>query len=285
MKEFNIKTGFHIGKTTWLGIGGVCEYFFKPKSKEELTKFFKTQNTKITILGNTSNVMIKEDGVKGTTIRLAGSFTQIHNLDDTLIEVGAGMLDKNFAFIMAEEGISGFEFLSTIPGTIGGGIKMNCGCFGGEIADNFVSLKGLTFKGDEITLTANDVKFNYRKAEIPDNIIVTSVILKGVKSTKDKILKKMLENQQKRSESQPSGGKTLGSTFKNTQTKKAWELLDISGLRGVKIGGASFSDKHLNFLINDGSATYGDVSSLIRLAQNLVYEKCGVRLELEIKQI
>jgi UDP-N-acetylmuramate dehydrogenase len=186
---------------------------------------------------------------------------------------------------MANEEISGFEFLSTIPGNIGGGIKMNCGCFGREIAENIITIKGVDFKGKYIEFKPSELNFSYRRSGLSSSFIITSVVLRGVRSKRQKILDLMSQNQEKRNQSQPTGGKTAGSTFKNPEKYKAWELLERAGLRGVKIGGASFSQKHLNFLINDGSATARDLILLGETARKLVFEKCGVNLEWEILHI
>jgi UDP-N-acetylmuramate dehydrogenase len=283
--KFHLKEGFNIGKTSWVGVGGRCDFLFKPKNELELIEFLTENTGELTILGNTSNVIIGDLGIEGTVIRLASSFMEIKSINDGIVEVGAGMLDKTFATLMAEEEISGFEFLSTIPGNIGGGIKMNCGCFSQEIAENIVLIKGLDFKGKIMEFKANEVKFNYRAAELPENFIITSALLKGVKSNKGDILKKMTENQKKREESQPTGGKTAGSTFKNPTGYKAWKLLQDAGLSELKIGGASFSSKHTNFLINDGTATASSLVELGELARSLVFKKTGIVLEWEIKRM
>jgi UDP-N-acetylmuramate dehydrogenase len=297
LEKFGLKRDFQIGKTSWLGTGGNCEFLFKPSSFEELSSFLKelslgnfTENfnrdfPQITILGNTSNVLIGDGGIEGLVVRLIGKFMEIHKIDDTRVEVGAGMLDKTFANLMAEEEISGFEFLSTIPGNIGGGIKMNCGCFGGEIGENLVLLKGLDFKGNKLELKPHEIAFEYRKSNLPKEFIITSAVLKGAVSKKARILDLMAINQEKRNQTQPTGGKTAGSTFKNPKGFSAWELLEKAGLRGVKIGGASFSEKHLNFLLNDGTATAKDILSLGEHARKLVFEKCGIKLEWEVLHI
>jgi UDP-N-acetylmuramate dehydrogenase len=280
--KFNLKENFPIGKTSWVGVGGACDLLFKPSSFDELQGFLKQNDRDLTVLGNTSNVIISDDGIRGVVIRLIGEFLNILKIDDAKVEVGAGMLDKSFAFLMGEEEVAGFEFLSTIPGNIGGGVKMNCGCFGGEIAENLLLIKGLDFKGNYVEFKPFELEFSYRKSGLPSDFIITSVVLEGVKSKKEKILDLMAQNQEKRNQSQPTGGKTAGSTFKNPISHKAWELLEKAGLRGVKIGGASFSHKHLNFLLNDGTATAKDVVSLGELARKLVREKCGVELEWEV---
>ena len=280
-----MKENFNIGKISWFGVGGPAEFLFKPKSEGDL-KAFLVENTKqITILGNTSNVIIGDLGIKGVTIRLGTSFMKIKRLNECEVQVGAAMPDKNFAFEMAELGLSGFEFLSTIPGNIGGGVKMNCGCFGREMKDVLVSIKGLDFKGNEVMLQASELKFGYRTANLPEDLIIISAVLRGQTGKKKDVLAKMEENQQKRNNSQPTGGKTCGSTFKNPEGHKAWDLLEKAGLRGVKIGGVSFSELHLNFMMNDGTGTAKDAIELGTLAQKLVYEKFGVRLEWEVKHI
>lgn len=287
MKEkYNLRQDFEIGKTSWLGVGGKADFLFRPTSPENLQEFL-TENRQfaLTILGNISNIIIRDAGIEGVVIRLGGNFGKILSVSETEIEVGAGMLDKNFALEMAEIELSGFEFLSTIPGNLGGGLKMNCGCFGGELSDIFVSAKGFDFKGNPLFFQKKDINFSYRESGISDDIIITSMVLKGVKSSKPKILQKMEENQQKRNESQPTGGKTCGSTFKNPHSAKAWELLQKSGASAMKVGGAFFSSKHSNFLMNDGTATAKDLETLGEMAKKIVFEKFGIKLEWEIKFI
>ena len=287
MKEkYNLRPNFQIGRTSWFGVGGAAEFFFKPQSEENLQNFLKeNQEFALTILGNTSNVIIRDGGIDGVLIKLNSHFTKISRKSETEIEVGAAILDKNFAIQVAEEGLSGFEFLSTIPGNLGGGVKMNCGCFGGEISDVFVSAKGFDFKGNPVFFTKKDMNFSYRESNVPDDVILTSVALKGAPSSKEKILKIMSENQEKRNLSQPTGGKTCGSTFKNPLNAKSWELIQKSGASLFKVGGAYISPKHANFLMNDGNATSKDVENLGSMIQKAVFEKFGIRLEWEIKII
>lgn len=280
-----MNTNFNLSKVSWFGVGGNADFFFKPKTADELKDFLKQNILPITIIGNGSNLLIRDGGINGVVLKLGSGFGKIISINDAEVEVGAGMLDKSFAMLIAEEELSGFEFLSTIPGNIGGGVKMNCGCFGGEIADLVYLIKGYDFKGNFVQLTKSDIKFSYRSTNLNDDIIITSVVLKGVKSTKSLILQKMEENHQKRVQTQPTTGKTCGSTFKNPINNKAWHLLLQSGAVNLKVGGARFSEKHSNFIINDGSATAKDIESLGEKAIKLVYEQFGIMLEWEIKKI
>ena len=278
------KENFNIGKISWFGVGGNAEAFFKPKNKEELINFLQTNNQPVTVIGNLSNMLIRDGGIEGVCIKLGSGFTEFE-MNEEKIKVGAGMLDKTFAFKALEAGIGGFEFLSTIPGNIGGGVKMNCGCFGFEIADVFISLEGVDFKGNLVSLQKKDIEFSYRSTSIPNDIIITSVTLKGVGKEKSRILELMKKNESERNKTQPVSGKTCGSTFKNPIGEKAWNLLVKSGANKLKIGGASFSNIHANFIINDGTAKAKDIEDLGETARKMVLEKLGVNLEWEIKII
>lgn len=279
-----IKENFNLGKISWFGVGGNAKTFFKPKTKIELVDFLKANKEPIFIIGNLSNTLIRDGGLEGVCIKLGNGFLEYEQTEE-IIKVGAGVLDKTFALKAQESGIGGFEFLYTIPGNIGGAVQMNAGCFGREIADVFESLEGVDFEGNEIYLTKNDISFSYRKAIFPKDIIITSVNLKGLYKNKEDVLKLMLENLQTRNETQPISGKTCGSTFKNPQGEKAWDLLAKSGANMLKCNGASFSKIHANFIINDGTATAEDIENLGESARKQVFEKFGILLEWEIKII
>lgn len=281
-----MKENFNLSQISWFGVGGKAEFFYKAPDIASLSELLKLNNGReITIIGNASNLLIRDGGVKGISLKLGKDFSQISRFSEDTLEVGAAAFDKTFAMKMLELEISGFEFLSTIPGTLGGGVKMNCGCFGNEIGEVLTGINAIDERGNKIYIKADDIKFSYRNSDIPDNIIITSAILKGVSSSRNNIMKTMRINEKKRVDAQPVNGKTCGSTFKNPETAKAWELLIQSGANLLKKGGARFSEKHANFILNDGSATAFDIEKLGEEAIVMVKEKCGVTLEWEIRKI
>ena len=201
---------------------------------------------------------------------------------DTL-EVGSSTLDRKVANFGLENSVSGFEFLSCIPGSIGGAVIMNSGCYGEDISKIFVSLKGINLDGDEVELKKSDIEFYYRKTDLPSDIIITSVTLQGMSSKKAIIQKKQSEFVKMKKDSQPSGVKTCGSTFKNPIGEKAWELIKRSKCENLSVGDAKISEKHSNFFINNGKASAKEIESLISSVQEKVFRETGINLELEIK--
>ena len=284
--SLNIKKNVLLSQYNWFNLGGPAELFFKPKDKKELVdviKFSKDKNLKINIIGAGSNTLIRDKGIKGLTIKLGKNFSNIQLLDKETIEVGAAALDKKVANFAQENLISGLEFLSCIPGSVGGAIIMNSGCYGEEISKIFLSLKGVNFKGEEIEVKKENIKFFYRKTNLSNDLIITSVVLKGKTSSKDYIKKKQLQMIETKKKSQPSNVKTCGSTFKNPDGQKAWELIQRSECENLFEGDAKISKKHSNFFINSGKATSKQIESLISKVKNRVFEKTGINLELEIK--
>ncbi len=282
----NIKKNVLLSQYNWFNLGGPAELFFKPKDKKELVdviKFSKDKNLTINIIGAGSNTLIRDKGIKGLTIKLGKNFSNIQLLDKETIEVGASALDKKVANFAQENLISGLEFLSCIPGSVGGAVIMNSGCYGEEISKIFLSLKGINFKGEEIEVKKENIKFFYRKTNLSNDLIITSVVLRGKTSSKDYIKKKQLQMIETKKKSQPSNVKTCGSTFKNPDGQKAWELIKRSECENLSVGDAKISEKHSNFFINSGKATSEQIESLISKVRNRVFEKTGINLELEIK--
>ena len=206
-------------------------------------------------------------------------------LNDGNIEVGAATPDKKIADFAMEHSITGFEFLSCIPGTIGGSVVMNSGCYGHDISQSVISIEALTLNGELKSLKSNQIKFFYRGSDFGENLIILSVKLKGNKGTKEKIEKKQTKFLNQKRKSQPSNIKTCGSTFKNPGNKKAWELIKLSDCSNLSIGGARLSKQHCNFFLNDGQAKSSDIEMLIEEVRNQVFLKTGVKLDLEIKII
>jgi UDP-N-acetylmuramate dehydrogenase len=280
---------YNIAKSCWFGVGGNIDVLFRPEDEEDLIFFLqnKPENLLYFVLGAASNVIVRDAGYRGVLIKLGRNFANIsHN--ENIITAGASVLDVNIARYAAENNIAGLEFLIGIPGTIGGNIAMNAGCYGGEIKDILIEATAINKDGENIIFKNADLNFLYRKANFEEGTIFTSCKLKGESGlSADNIKRKLQEISSSREESQPTRTKTGGSTFKNPKNsdKKAWQLIDEAGLRGHKIGGAMVSEKHCNFLINTGNATAKDIEDLGEYIIKKVYENSGVKLEWEIKRI
>ena len=271
---------------SWFNLGGPSEVFFKPTSKEDIIFFIKKiKPRKITILGAGSNTLIRDGGVKGITIKLSPHFSYLNLESSNIIEAGAATLDKKLADFAMENSITGLEFLSCIPGSIGGAITMNSGCYGEDISQILHSIKAIDAHGNEKDISASEIEFYYRGSSLDQNLIIISVKLQGKVCLKDKIQNKQKILIEKKKNSQPSQIKTCGSTFKNTKNKKAWELIKESDCQNLQIGNAKISDKHCNFFVNDGKATAKELEDLINKVKETVYLKTKTNLELEIKII
>ena len=278
---------------TWLRVGGAAEVFFQPLDVSDLCRFLILLPKTINVLpiGVCSNLLVRDGGIPGVTIRLGRGFSDIE-IDGCYVTVGGAVLDSRIAEVSAQKGVD-LSFLKTIPGSIGGAVKMNAGCYGTCLADVFVSCDIVNRAGSVQRLEASDLSFSYRKSDLMDSSIVTKVTLKGNRQAPDEIKAIMQKNQQKRSESQPIKEKTGGSTFKNpTITHKhskslmsAWQLIDKVNLRGQILGGAQVSEVHSNFLINTGSAEAKDFEVLGELIQKRVQSETGIELEWEIKRV
>ena len=286
--KYDIKFDEIMSKYSWFNLGGPAETFYKPKDKNELIKFLKfTKNfkNKINIIGAGSNTLIRDGGIKDVTIKLSNNFSYLRLLEDNIIEAGASTLDKKLSNFATENSLSGFEFLSCIPGSIGGAIVMNCGCYDEDISKIFVSCKAIDYDGKEIEIGKKDIEFFYRGTSLKRELIIVSAKFKGTISKKEKVLEKQLNLIKKKQNSQPKNVKTCGSTFKNTKDYKAWELIQKSNCENFFVGGAKISPKHANFFLNDGKASSTDVEKLIEKVQAKVLEKTGVSLDLELKII
>jgi len=281
-------TNESLSKYSWFNLGGPAEIFFRPENKNDLIDFLndiKKNNDKINILGAGSNTLIRDTGVKGIVIKLSSKFSDITLLDKDIIEVGAATLDRKASDFAKNNNIGNMEFLSCIPGSIGGAVIMNSGCYGSEISDILLSVKVIDLKGSEKELKNNEIEFYYRGCNIPNNHIIISAKLKGIISSKKLIEKKQIELIKRKKESQPSQIKTGGSTFKNDGDKKAWSLIKQSGCNKFQVGDAQISEKHCNFFVNNGKAKASDIEQLINKVKKEVHNKTGVNLELEIKII
>ncbi len=292
IKKFgdNISKNIKLSNYNWFNLGGPAEYFFKPKNINQLIEFFeenKKNKLKITIIGAGSNTLVRDNGIKGVVIKLGASFSSISLFNENIIEVGAATLDRKIANFAKENELSGLEFLSCIPGSIGGAVIMNSGCYGDDISKILVSITAIDINNCTTKeIKSEEIKFVYRSANLPKNLIITSVKLKGKKTVKDIIEKKQKFLINKKKLSQPSQVKTCGSTFKNLSgEKKAWQLIKKSGCEKFSVGDAIISNKHCNFFVNNGNAKSSDIEKLIKKVKQTVKQKMGINLELEIKII
>ena len=286
-KEFNNRISINqdLSKYSWFNLGGPAEILFKPDNVNEIRSLLKKYKKNITILGAGSNTLIRDGGVRNLTIKLSPKFSYIKILSDNIIEVGAATLDKRLSNFATQNSISGFEFLSCIPGNIGGAIKMNCGCYGHDISNILHSVLAVDFNGEVKEILAKDINFKYRGTDLPENLIFISAKFKGNKSSKEKIKKKQDDFLKTKKRVQPGQVKTCGSTFKNPDNYKAWELIKKSECSNYNVGGAIISQKHCNFFIDNGNATSIDMENLIKKVKEKVYNNTKINLELEIKII
>ena len=284
----NIKFDYDLKKRTWFNIGGKTKIFFKAESLKDLINFLKKidDKEKIFILGAGSNTLISDKLFDGVVIKLGKSFNNISLLGEDLIIAGSAVSDKTLSNFAINNSLSGFEFLSGIPGTVGGGIKMNAGCFGSEFKDILISIQAVDKKGNIITIPKKDINFEYRNNNLSNDLIFLSASFKGIKSNLNDIKNKTVRLRNEKERNQPTRIKTSGSTFKNpiSQTnKKVWELIKQSVPLDKSFGDACISEKHCNFFVNKGNATFKDMNDLINFVSDNVYKKTGIKLEKEIK--
>jgi UDP-N-acetylmuramate dehydrogenase len=239
----------------------------------------------VSVIGVGSNLLVRDGGIPGAVVRLSSTFGKIET-DGLRVRAGAAALDGAVARAAADAGITGLEFLRGVPGTIGGALKMNAGCYGREIKDIFVEAVAIDEKGNKIRLSNAEMDFSYRKAQgASDGLVFVEAVFEGTKDDPAAIRTRMEELSANREASQPIKSKTGGSTFKNPPGHKAWQLVDEAGCRGLKLGRAQVSEKHTNFLINTGDATAGELEALGEEVRRRVKEKSGVSLEWEIKRV
>ena len=290
IKKFkdNFSQNVNLSNYSWFNLGGNAEYFYKAKDKDQLIEFLreaKKQNLKTTILGAGSNTLFRDNGVKGAVIKLGNEFSFIKLEDKNILNVGAATLDRKVANFAKENNVKNLEFLSCIPGSVGGAIIMNSGCYENDISKILLSVQAIDKNRLSIIEIKNkDIKFSYRGTNLPDDLIIISAKLKGSIGIKEKIEKKQSNLIEKKKSSQPSQIKTCGSTFKNiSENKKAWMLIKEAGCENYQEGDAIISQKHCNFFVNNGNAKSSDIENLINKVKKKVQEKTGIDLELEIK--
>ena len=284
----NVRFEHDLKKKNWFNIGGKSKVYYKADNLKQLINFLKKLNNKekVFILGAGSNTLITDNLFDGVVIKLSKNFNNISLLGEDIIIAGSAVLDKNLSVFAMNNNLSGFEFLSCIPGSIGGGIKMNAGCFDKEFKDILISIQVIDKFGIVKTIPAKDIKFEYRKNNLSDDLIFLSASFKGIKGNSENIGKEIDKLKSKKEKNQPTKIKTSGSTFKNpiSQTeKKVWELIKESVPTDISFGDACISEKHCNFFVNKGNATFEDMNKLINFVTKKVLEKTGISLEKEIK--
>ena len=277
----------NLSKLSWFNIGGPAKVVFKPKDLNELSLFLKNLkgSSTIKVLGAGSNTLIRDGGFNGIIIKLGKSFSRLSLLNQNMLIAGASALDKSVSNFALENSLTGFEFLSCIPGTIGGGIRMNTGCYGEDISKILVSVQAMDLTGKVRVINSSDIKFSYRKCDLDNSLIFVSATFKGKNEEYKNIKRKIDSLVERKKIDQPSKIKTCGSTFKNPQKNKAWMLIKESGCAGMKIGDAYISEKHCNFFVNKGNAKSQDLENLIYEVKNKVLNKTGIELELELEII
>jgi UDP-N-acetylmuramate dehydrogenase len=271
---------------TWFRVGGPAEVVFRPADAEDLAAFLaaKPADVAVTVIGVGSNLLVRDGGVPGVVIRLGRAFAAITTQGDAL-DVGAAALDLNVALAACSEGLAGLEFLSGIPGTIGGALRMNAGAYGGEMKDAVLQAQVLDASGRLHTLAAHELGFAYRRCGVPETSIFLATRLQCRRADPHAIRGRIEEIRRARESTQPIRARTGGSTFANPPGAKAWELIDRTGCRGLARGGAQVSKVHCNFLINTGTASAADLEALGEEVRRRVLESSGVRLEWEIRRI
>ncbi len=288
-QNFNgqIYFNYSLKNLNWFNIGGNTEIYFKPDTLQDLIEFLKTYKNeeKLFVLGAGSNVLFSDETFKGAIIKLSKNFSRISLLNENTIIAGSGALDKSLSEFALQNNLSGFEFLSCIPGTVGGGIRMNSGCFEREFKNILISVQAINRSGQVLTIPSKDIIFGYRTCNLPKDLIFLSASFKGNRKKKEEIEKEVKNLKLKKEKAQPTRIKTGGSTFKNPikQTnKKVWEIIKQSVPNDISFGDAAISNKHTNFFINKGNASYKDMKKLIDYVKESVKNKTGVNLDLEI---
>ena len=284
----NVKFDYDLKKKNWFNIGGKSKIYFKAENLKDLIKFLKKidNKEKIFTLGGGSNTLISDSIYDGVVIKLSNNFSNISLLSEDIIIAGSAVSDKAMSEFAKNNNVGGFEFLSCIPGTIGGGIKMNAGCFEREFKDILISVQAIDKLGNVITIPAKEINFKYRDSGLSDNLIFLSASFKGYKKNSDIINEEIIKLKDKKEKAQPTKIKTSGSTFKNPigqSDKKVWQLIKQSVPLEKSFGDACISNKHCNFFVNKGNAKFSDMKKLIEFVSDSVLKETGVKLETEIK--
>jgi UDP-N-acetylmuramate dehydrogenase len=282
-----LKANALMSEITWFRVGGPAQLLFTPADEADLAYFMKSKPIElpITVIGLGSNLLVRDGGIPGIVVRLGRGFNSIEALDSHRLKVGAAVPDMKLARAAAEHGVAGLSFYRGIPGSIGGALRMNAGAHGGETRDYLVEARAVDYEGNIHNFTAEEMGHTYRNCALPYNYIFTEATYQGQPGEPGEIEKANAEVVAYREEKQPVKDRTGGSTFKNPPGHSSWKLIDEAGLRGFKIGGAKVSEKHCNFLINEGEATGTDLETLGETVRKRVFEHSGVKLDWEIKRL
>ncbi|MEO1659537.1 MAG: UDP-N-acetylmuramate dehydrogenase [Pseudomonadota bacterium] len=279
---------------TWFRVGGAADLLFLPADDDDLSAFLKQlpRDVPVTVMGVGSNTIVRDGGIEGAVIRLMGAYWGQIEISSEGVSAGAGALDLRVAKAAAKAGVSGLSFLSGIPGSIGGAVRTNAGCYGQELSDVLIALHGVTRAGEKVRMTADQIAFSYRHTDLASDIVVTRLELKAQAGGDPAALEaEIAAHQARRAETQPITEKTGGSTFANPDppgtpdARSSWKLIDAAGCRGLRVGGAMVSEKHCNFLINASAATAADIEALGELVRARVLAHSGVDLRWEIRRI
>lgn len=282
---------------TWLRVGGPADWLFKPADLDDLRAFLRGLDGAVPVfpMGVGSNLIVRDGGLRAVVIRLGRGFNGI-SVEGTRVTVGAAALDAHVAKKAAAAGVD-LTFLRTIPGAIGGAVRMNAGCYGTYTADVFVEATAVTRAGELVTLTAEDLSFRYRETDLPEGWVIVEAVLEGAPGDPDELEARMADQLAKRDATQPSKERTAGSTFRNpagfsstgeaddVHDLKAWKVIDDAGMRGAVRGGAQMSEKHSNFLVNTGEASAADLEGLGEEVRKKVFQTSGITLDWEIMRI
>ena len=279
---------------TWFRVGGAADALFLPADDADLAGFLRAlpEEVPVTVLGVGSNTIVRDGGIEGVVVRLMGQYWGKVKHLETGVSARAGALDLSVAKAAARAGIGGLSFLSGIPGSIGGAVRTNAGCYGHELSDVVTAVDGISRAGEPVTLQRKDIGFSYRHTDFASNIVVTQLHLQGSgMADRETLAEEIAAHQKRRAETQPIKDKTGGSTFANPDppgtpnARSSWKLIDAAGCRGLRVGGAMVSEKHCNFLINTGEATAADIEALGELVRARVLDHSGVDLRWEIRRI
>lgn len=287
-----------LGAQSWFRCGGSADLLFKPADEDDLAAFLKQWpiTEPLTILGGLANTIIRDGGIRGATIVLGKTFADVQVLDEQYVQAGCGTLNGNIAAAAVKAGIGGLEFLSGIPGSLGGALRMNAGAYGAEMKDVLIGVNALNRSGMSLRLVADDLKMSYRSTTPPEEMIFTGAILKGVAEDYETVKARITEIKKKRNDTQPIKEQTGGSTFANPakedlrkaglpENMRAWQVVEKVGGRGLRVGGAQMSEKHCNFMINTGDATAADLENLGDEIRKRAAHDLGLDLHWEIKRI
>ncbi|WP_374441615.1 UDP-N-acetylmuramate dehydrogenase [Stella sp.] len=279
-------TAVPLAPVTWFRVGGPAEVLFRPADADDLASFLAAcpADVPVTPIGVASNLLVRDGGVPGVVVRLGRGFAGVTVAGDR-ITAGAGALDGTVAAVARDAGLAGLEFLSGVPGTIGGALRMNAGCYGREVADALVELEAVDRAGRRHRVAAAAAGLSYRHCGLPEDWIFLAATFRGTPDDPEAIGRRMAELARRREETQPIRARTGGSTFANPEGDRAWRLVDEAGCRGLVVGGAQVSEKHCNFLVNLGDATAADIEGLGEEVRRRVAARSGIRLAWEIRRI